>query len=92
MNDLQTHHFAVTTTAMIAVLRTSTIAMMTLLMQKLSAPEREEIFAEIAATIGELPPDYSQASPVGTKFYEEVVAEAPALAKSFVQDLRRSLG
>ena len=92
MNDLQTHHFAVTTTAMLAVLRTSTIAMMTLLMQKLSAPEREEVFAEIAATIGELPPDYSQAGPVGTKFYEEVVAEAPALAKAFVQDLRSSLG
>ncbi|WP_163545136.1 hypothetical protein, partial [Klebsiella pneumoniae] len=63
MNDLQTHHFAVTTTAMLAVLRTSTIAMMTLLMQKLSAPEREEDFAEIAATIGELTPDYSQAGP-----------------------------
>ncbi|MEN3236848.1 MULTISPECIES: hypothetical protein [Methylobacterium] len=92
MNDLQTHHFAVTTAAMLAVLRTSTIAMMILLMQKLSAPEREEVFAEIAATIGELPPDYFQANSVGAKFYEEVVAEAPALAKAFVQDLRRSLG
>jgi hypothetical protein len=92
MNQGQMHNFAVTTTAMMAVIRTSTIAMMTLVMQKLPSEEREEVFAEILRTIGELPPDYSQASPIGTKFYEEVVAEAPGLAWAFAQDLRRALG
>ena len=92
MNSEQTYHFAVTTTAMIAVLRTSTIAMMHLLMKELSAGEREAILAEISDTIGDLPPDYSQESPVGTKFYEKVVAEAPELAKAFARDLRRTFG
>lgn len=92
MNDEQTYHFAVTTTAMLAVLRTSSLAMMILAMRKLSPSEREEVFAEIVRTIGDLPPDYSQSSPVGTKFHEEVAAEAPKLAKAFVRDLRRVLG
>ena len=90
MNSEQTHHFAVTTTAMIAVLRTSTIAMMHLVMQKLPPHEREVVFREIASTIGDLPADYTQESPVGTRFYEEVVAEAPELAKAFARDLRRT--
>jgi membrane-bound ClpP family serine protease len=92
MNDKQFHAFAVTTTAVIAVLRTSTIAMMALVMQKLSPDEREEVLAEIAGTIGDLPPDYNQESPVGTMFYEEVAAEAPELAKAFARDVRRALG
>ncbi|MGU3541403.1 hypothetical protein [Methylobacterium sp. A52T] len=92
MNDKQMFQFAVTTTAMLAVLRTSTIAMMTLTMQRLTPDEREEVLAEIVRTVGDLPPDYSQVSPIGTKFYEEVVAEAPDLAKGFARDLRRALG
>ncbi len=92
MNDKQIYHLCVTTTAMVAVLRTSTIAMMTFVMNKLPREEREAVIQEIARTIGDIPPDYSQESPVGTRFYEDVAMQAPGLARDFAHDLRRALG
>ena len=91
MNDNQIYHLSVTTTAMIAVLRTSTLTMMTFVMNKLPHEEREAVIQEIARTIGEIPPDYSQDSPIGTKFYEDVAMQAPGLARDFARDLRRAL-
>ncbi|MEE7465000.1 hypothetical protein MFUR16E_29290 [Methylobacterium fujisawaense] len=92
MNGNQVYQLSVTTAAMIAVLRTSTIAMMTFVMNKLPAHEREAVIAEIVRTIGDIPPDYSQDNPIGTKFYEDVAMQAPGLAHDFARDLRRALG
>ncbi|MBP2496084.1 hypothetical protein ABID82_004322 [Methylobacterium sp. PvP062] len=92
MNDKQIYHLSVTTAAMIAVLKTSTIAMMTFVINKLPCEEREAVIPEIARTIGNIPPDYSQESTVGKQFYEDIAVRAPGLARDFASNLRRVLG
>jgi hypothetical protein len=92
MDEKQTHAFAVTTTAMIDVLRTATVAMITIVMEKLLPEEREEVLAEIVRSTGDLPPNYSETNPAGTRFYEEVAAAAPAHAEALVRDVRKALG
>lgn len=92
MNEMQTYAFAVTMTALVDVLKTATIAMMTLTMRGMTPEEREEVYAEIVRSAGDLPPDYAQKSPAGTKFHEDVAAAAPDLARAFACDLRKALG
>ena len=92
MDEREAHAFAVNTTAMIDVLRTATIAMVTIVMEKIPPQEREEILAEIVRSTGDLPPQYGQQTPAQTKFYEEIAAVAPQHAEAFVQDVRKALG
>ncbi|WP_192707250.1 hypothetical protein [Methylobacterium sp. OAE515] len=92
MNAEQTRAFAVETTAMIEVLRTTVIALTVGVMQKIPPSDREEMLAEIVRSTGDLPPDLSLATPQATAFHEAVAAAAPRHAEQLVQAVRKALG